>query len=223
MEWKNVIEIVESILPGETVLVKYTTSYIPEFLLRFFIDYTGEKNIPLIIDDDFDTLYTILAHAKHINLTINLDRDNVHVLKTGGQFEVGNVVAKVPFDPDSRVYLANYAEASAKVYQRTQSPAINLVLGLEELFLSTTNPLDAYQTVLRIQKFVGNKKRKSFYIINEDVMKNLPIKVLGELERISTTVIRLIPYHTGADLKVLKSVNPHLIETETTIDIEGWD
>lgn len=222
MEWKTTAKIVDSVLPGETVLMEYTTSYIPEFLLRFFVDYTTEKNIPLVIDDDFDALYTILTNARRIGLTIDLDRDNVYVLKTGGKFDVGNVVTKIPFDPDSRVYLANYAEASSKVFEKVESPAINLVLGLEDLFLSMTNPLDAYQMILRMQKFVGNKKRKAFYVVNEEAMKNLPIKVLGELERISTTIVRLTPYHTGANLKVLKSVNPRLVGMETVIDVGRW-
>ncbi|MCD6372766.1 MAG: DUF257 family protein [Thermococcus sp.] len=222
MEWKTTAKIVDSVLPGETVLMEYTTSYIPEFLLRFFVDYTTEKNIPLVIDDDFDALYTILTNARRIGLTIDLDRDNVYVLKTGGKFEVGNVVVTIPFHPDSRVYLANYAEASSKALQEIQSPAINLVLGLEELFLSVNNPLDAYQMVIRMQKFIGNKKRKAFYVVNEEAMKNLPIKVLGELERISTTVVRLTSSSAGANLKVLKSVNPRLVGMETVIDVGRW-
>jgi len=223
MDWKKAVELVDSILPGETVLLKYTTSYIPEFLLRFFVDYTSKRNIPLVIDDDFDTLYTILAHAKRINLSIDLNRDNVYVLKTSGKFEVGNVVAKIPFNPDSRVYLTNYANASTKVYQLIQYPAINLVLGLEELFLSTNNILDTYQMVLRMQKFIGNQERKAFYVINKEAVESLPIKIMKEFERITTTVIDLAPYHTGATLKVTKSINPNLIGMETLIDIGGWD
>ncbi|AIU69687.1 hypothetical protein TEU_04695 [Thermococcus eurythermalis] len=223
MEWKKVAEIVDAIFPGETVLVKYSTSYIPEFLLRFFVEHTSERNISLVIDDDFDALYKILTHAECIGLTIDLNRDNVYVLKTGGKFKVGNVVANVPFNTDSRVYLANYAAASSKVFQEIPSTSINLVLGLEDLFLSMESPLDVYQMVLRVQKFLGNEKRKAFYIVNEEVMESLPVKILGELERIATTVIRLIPYHTGARVQVLKSINPHLMGVEAGIDIRGWD
>lgn len=223
MEWEKALEIVESILPGETVLVKYTTSYIPEFLLRFFVDYTAEKGIPLIIDDNFDALHTILVHAKLMNLTINIDRDDIYVLKTGGKFEVGNVIAKVPFHPDPRVYLQNYEEASFKAFQKIPSPTINLVLGFENLLIPIRSPLDAYRIMLGMQRFIGNKKRKAFYIVNEGVLENLPIKLLGELERISTTVIKLTPYHTGANLKIVKTINPALLERETKIDTGRWD
>jgi len=222
MEWKKTTEIVDSVLPGETVLVEYTTSYTPEFLLRFFADYTSERGISLIIDDNFDALHKIITHARSIGLTIDLNTANIYVLKTGGKFDVGNVVARVPFDPDSRIYLRNYAEASAGVLQEIQYPAINLVLGLEELFLFMDNTLDAHQMVIRMQKFIGNKKRKAFYIVNKEAMESLPIKVLGELERISTTVVRLTPSPAGANLKVLKSVNPRLVGMETVIDVGRW-
>jgi len=222
MERKTTAEIVDSVLPGETVLVEYTTSYIPEFLLRFFLDYTAERDIPLLIDDYFDALHTITTNARRIGLTIDLDQDNVYVLKTGGKFDVGNVVAKVQFDPDSRVYLANYEEASSKAYEKIQPPVINLVLGMENSFVCVKSPLDAYQMIIRIQKFTRNKKRKAFYVANEEAMKSLPIKVLGELERISTTVVRLTPSPAGANLKVLKSVNPRLVGMETVIDVGRW-
>lgn len=220
MEWEKASEIADSILPGETVLVKYTTSYIPEFLLKFFVDYSEERGIPLLIDDNFDSLHTLITHAKFMNLSIDLS--GVYVLKTGGKVELGKVVAKVPFHPDPRVYLKNYEETSEKAFKKLPSPMINLVLGLENIFLIVRNPLDVYRILLAMQKFIGKQDRKAFYVVNESVMESLPVSVLPELERIATTVIKLTPYHTGANLKVLKSVNPNLIGREVKIDIGGW-
>ncbi|ASJ14640.1 DUF257 family protein [Thermococcus radiotolerans] len=220
MEQGKVAEIIDSVLPGETVLVTYTTSYIPEFALKFFIEYSREKGIPLVIDDNFDTLHAIIIHAKTMGLS--LDLDNVYVLKTGGKFETGNVLTRVPFHPDPRVYIKNYEESSVKVFREIPSPMINLVLGLENLFLVTRTPLDTYRIILAMQRFTGNERRKAFYLINEGIMKSLPLKSLYELERISTTVIRLRPYHTGAEVKVLKSINPNLVGLETTIDAGEW-
>ncbi|ASJ03996.1 DUF257 family protein [Thermococcus barossii] len=220
MEQEKVAEIIDSVLPGETVLVKYTTSYIPEFTLKFFIEYSKERGVPLVIDDNFDTLHAIAIHAKTMGLS--LDLDSVYVLKTGGKFDVGNVLAKVPFHPDPRVYLKNYEESSIKIFREIPSPMVNLVLGLENLFLVTRTPLDTYRIILAMQRFTGDKRRKAFYLVNEGIMESLPVKSLYELERISTTVVRLTPYHTGADVKVLKTINPSLVGTETTIDAGGW-
>ncbi|WP_258085008.1 DUF257 domain-containing protein [Thermococcus thermotolerans] len=220
MKWEKATEIADSILPGETVLVKYTTSYIPEFLLRFFVEYSEKSGIPILIDDNFDTLHSILIRAKMMNLSLNLNK--VYVIKTGGKLDVGNVVAKVQFHPDPRVYLKNYEEAIQKALQEIPTPLINLVVGVENLFLIIRTPLDAYRLILAMQRFMGNRNRKAFYIVNETVMESLPIRILPEFERISTTVIRLTPYHTGATLKVTKSINPNLIGREEKIDIEGW-
>ncbi|WP_297091075.1 DUF257 family protein [Thermococcus sp.] len=220
MNWEKATEIADSLLPGETVLVKYTTSYIPEFLLKFFVDYSKRKEIPLLIDDNFDTLHSIAIRAEMMNLPLKLD--DVYVIKTGGKLDVGNVVAKVQFHPDPRVYLKNYEEAIQEALKEIPTPVINLVIGVENLFLIIRTPLDAYRLILAMQKFMGNRNRKAFYIVNETVMENLPIKVLQEFERIATTVIRLTPYHTGATLRVIKSINPNLIGREEKIDVEGW-
>ncbi|ASJ08562.1 hypothetical protein A3L11_04670 [Thermococcus siculi] len=221
MEWEKAAEVMNRILPGETVLVEYTTSYIPEFLLRFFVDYSKRTGTALLIDDNFDTLHTIITHAEFMNLTIDL-RD-VYVQKTGGRIELGKVVAKVPFHSDPRIYLKNYEETSQRVFKEVPSPTINLVLGLENIFLIVRNPFDVYRILLAIQRFTGNKRRKAFYIVNRKVMESLPVNVLPELERISTTLIELSPYHTGANLRVKKSVNLSLAGKEVNIDARGWE
>ncbi|ASJ11801.1 DUF257 family protein [Thermococcus thioreducens] len=219
MKWEKATEIIDSILPGETVLLKYRTSYIPEFVLRFFIDYSQEKGIPLLVDDNFDSLHTLAIHAKTLNLP--LDLDSVYVLKTGGKYELGNVMAKVPFHPDPRVYLENYEEASKKTLNELRPPIINLVLGVENIFLVIRNPTDVYRIFLAIQRFVGRKERKAFYVINENVIQSLPFNVVPELERIATTVMEMLPYPTGASVRVLKSINPELIGRELRINVGG--
>ncbi len=123
MDLDNVAEIIDSILPGESVLLKYHTSYIPEFILRFFIDYSKERGVSLLVDDNFDSLNTIAIHAKTLGLP-PLDLDGVYVVKTGGKYEVGNVVTRVPFHPDPRVYLENYEEASRKAFNDLQPPYV---------------------------------------------------------------------------------------------------
>jgi hypothetical protein len=220
MEWREASEIIDSILKGETVLIEYTTSYIPEFLLRFFVDYSKETGTTLLIDDDFDALHAIYTHAEFIELDIDLS--GAYVLKTGGSVDHGNVIARVPFHPDPRVYINNYEKESMNALKDVPSPVINLVLGLENIFLLVRSPRDVYTILLAMQHFTGNKSRKAFYVINEWVMKSLPVDVMPELERIATTIVKLRPYHTGTTLQVVKSLNPALNELETKIDVWGW-
>ena len=219
MRWEGAFEILDSILPGETVLLEYTPSYIPEFVLKALLDYSKERNISVIIDDNFDALYTIATHARFLG--INLDLEDVAVIKTGGREQVGNVVARVSFHPDAGVYIRNYEEASGRILEDTRHPAIDLVVGIENLFLFTRSPADSYQLILSIQRFLGNKWRKAFYLVNRDILESFPIAALAELERMATTVIEMTPYPDKARLKVKKSVNPHLMGRELDIDAGG--
>lgn len=220
MEWRRAFGIVDSILEGETVLVEYTTSYIPEFLLKFFVEYSKERSVPLLIDDNFDSLHVVYTHAQFLG--IDIDVDDVYVLKTGGKHDVGKVVERVQFHPDPRVYLKNYIEASSKLYEEIQRPLVNLVLGVHDIFLLVREPVDVYRIILNLQRFIGNRKRKAFYVINKNISNSLPGNLLPELERIATTVIDLKHYHTGAELRVKKTVSPKLLGLSGRIEAGGW-
>ncbi len=219
MEWEGAFEVLDSILPGETVLVEYTPSYIPEFVLKAIIEYSKERNLQVLIDDNFDTLHTIAIHARLLG--IDLDLGSVKVIKTGGKKPVGNVVARVSFHPDPGVYVRNYERAGMKVLGEAAYPMMNLVLGIENLFLFMRSPSDSYQLLLSIQRFLGNKRRKAFYLVNREALESLPIAALEELERMATTVIEMVPYPDGARLKVKKSVNPSLMGRELDVAARG--
>jgi len=219
MEWEDAFEILNSILPGETVLLEYTPSYVPEFVLKAFVEYSKERKVPLLIDDDFDTLHTIATHARFLG--VELDLSGAKVIKTGGKEEVGNIVARVAFHPDAGVYIRNYEEAGRRVLGDAQYPMLNLVLGIENLFLFMRSSLDSYQLILSIQRFLGNRRRKAFYLVNRNALETLSSGVLEELERISTTVIKMNPYPTGVRVNVKKSVNPSLTGKEFDITVKG--
>ncbi|WP_297420570.1 DUF257 family protein [Thermococcus sp.] len=220
MEWEDAFEILDSILPGETVLLEYTPSYIPEFVLKAFVEYSKERKVPLLIDDDFDTLHTIATRARFLG--VEMDLSGAKVIKTGGkEEEVGNVVARVAFHPDAGVYIRNYEEAGRRVLGDAQYPMLNLVLGIENLFLFMRSSLNSYQLILSIQRFLGNRRRKAFYLVNREALETLSSGVLEELERISTTVIKMNPYPTGARGNVKKSVNPSLTGKKFDIAVRG--
>ena len=219
MEWEGAFEVLDAVLPGETVLLEYIPSYIPEFVLKAFIEYSRNRGVPLLIDDNFDTLHTIVTHARLLGIEMDLSR--VNVIKTGGRENVGNVVARVNFHPDAGVYIRNYEEACRSILGDTPYPIINLAVGIESLFLFMRSPSDSYQLMLSIQRFLGNKRRKAFYLVNKDALKSLPTGVLEEFERIATTVINMDPYSNGANVKIRKSVNPSLMGKEFDVAARG--
>jgi hypothetical protein len=215
----TVPEILELVRPGETVVVEHETSYAPEFALKLLADYTRERNVPLIIDDNFDSLYTLLIHCKMLGLDVDLS--HATVIKIGGRREVGGRVKKVEFHPDPRVLLNNYEAALADAGGTPEKPAINLTLGIENILYFVRDVRDFYRFLLGLQRYVGNRRRKAFYLVHTDLVKSLPPYVHSELRRIATGVWIFNSYPTGVRARVLRSPDVGLIGREFTIDVGG--
>lgn len=222
VEFVDFSHLVETIQPGETVLIEHRTSYVPEFTLKLVADYTKENGVPLVIDDNFDTLYTLILHLRLMGVEVDLD--HAYVIKTGGgTHNIGGKVKRIEFHPDPRVYLRNYINASAEILVEGKTPAINLVLGLENILMIMRDSRDFYRLLLSLQRYVGNKNRIALYLINRNIVESMmPGFFLPELERIATTVIETNSYPpTGAILTFKKSINPAVIGTTVGIDVGG--
>lgn len=220
VEFVDFSHLVETIQPGETVLIEHRTSYVPEFTLKLIADYTRGNGIPLVIDDNFDTLYTLILHLRLMGVEVDLD--HAYVIKTGGIHNIGEKIKRIEFHPDPRVYLRNYINASAEILVERKTPAINLVLGLENILMIMRDSRDFYRLLLSLQRYVGNKNRIALYLINRNIVESMmPGFFLPELERIATTVIETNSYPTGAILTFKKSINPAVIGTTVGIDVGG--
>lgn len=220
MQWDRAADIIENILPGETVLLETRPSYTPEFVLKFFVEYSKTVGKTLVIDDNLDALHVLVTHLEKLGVELGIG--DVPVIKTGGRKEVGRVMAHIPFHPDPRVYIKNYRTAAEELYRGLGGgDFINLVLGLDHLFLHARSPRDSYSLILFLQDHVGDRRRRSFYLTNRETMKALPFRVLHELERISTTVLDLVPYATGVNVEVLKSPKLSLLGTVMSVDVGG--
>ncbi|MFA4639935.1 DUF257 family protein [Pyrococcus kukulkanii] len=201
---------------GETVLVKYPPSFVPEFMVLKVIQYAKMKNIKVLIDDNFDALAILETRLKILGVKYNFD--DVYVIKTGGKRKIGNVIAEIKKTSEPRVYLREYAK-SFKEISEILGKYINIVLGIEELFKSMTNPMEMYMSIFEIQKFLGNTHRKAFYLVNKDVLLTLPFPVRVEFSRIASTVVEVIPIATNAHVRILKATNPDFVGREITVDI----
>lgn len=210
--------LLELVKPGETVIVEYETSYVPELILKLVADYTKENNVPFVIDDYFDSLYTLLAHYDIHDLDVDIGHS--YVLKVGGRNEVGGTVKHVKFHPDPRVLLMNYNENFLPSIG-TETPAINLVLGFESALYFVRDIRDFYRLLLGLQRYVGNKRRKAFYILHSEFFANLPRYILPELRRIATSLWTVKSYPAGISVLVLKSPDMGLLGRQFNIDIGG--
>ena len=215
----TISELLELVRPGETVVVEYETSYVPEFALKLLADYTRENNVPFVIDDNFDSLYTVLVHCDMLGLKVDIGHS--HVFKTGGRKEVGGTIRRVEFHPDPRVLLRNYDVAFADTVGTPENPAINLNLGIENLLYFVRDVRDFYRFLLGIQRYVGDKRRKAFYLVHTGLIRSLPPYVHPELRRIATSVWVFHSYPTGVKLSILRSPDLDLVGREFTIDVGG--
>ncbi|ALV63326.1 hypothetical protein ADU37_CDS16270 [Thermococcus sp. 2319x1] len=218
---EEVFKLVDKIKFGEIVLVEYYRSFIPEFMTLGLLYYGKSRGLPVIIDDNFDSLHVIQKHLE--SLGIGEDFRDALVVKTGGKRNVGNVVTRVKFVSEPVIYIRNYEEAGVAVFSKVEK-SINIVLGLERLFSFVSSVSEFYTFILAIQSFLGNEKRKAFYLVNKDIASSIQFNPLPELERMATTLIEAVPTPTSSIFTFKKSTSPDLLgkEIEIPAGVIGW-
>ncbi|MCA6214179.1 DUF257 family protein [Thermococcus bergensis] len=205
---EEVFKLVDKIKFGEIVLVEYYRSFIPELMTLGLLYYGKSRGLPVIIDDNFDSLHVIQKHLEFVG--IEEDFRDALVVKTGGKRNVGNVVTRVKFVSEPVIYIRNYEEAGRAVFSKVEK-SINIVLGLERLFLFVSSVSEFYAFILALQSFIGNEKRKAFYLVNKDIASSIPFNPLPELERVATTVIEAVPTPTSGIFAFKKSTSLDLL------------
>lgn len=218
---EEVFKLVDKIKFGEIVLVEYYRSFIPELMTLGLLYYGKSRGLPVIIDDNFDSLHVIQKHLEFVG--IEEDFRDALVVKTGGKRNVGNVVTRVKFVSEPVIYIRNYEEAGRAVFSKAEN-SINVVLGLERLFLFVSSVSEFYAFILALQSFLGNEKRKAFYLVNKDIASSIPFNPLPELERVATTVIEAVPTPTSGIFTFKKSTSLDLLgkEIEISTGVIGW-
>ncbi|WP_175059773.1 DUF257 family protein [Thermococcus sp. 2319x1] len=218
---EEVFKLVDKIKFGEIVLVEYYRSFIPELMTLGLLYYGKSRGLPVIIDDNFDSLHVIQKHLEFLG--IGEDFRDALVVKTGGKRNVGNVVTRVKFVSEPVIYIRNYEEAGVAVFSKVEK-SINIVLGLERLFSFVSSVSEFYAFILAIQSFLGNEKRKAFYLVNKDIASSIQFNPLPELERMATTLIEAVPTPTSIIFTFKKSTSLDLLgkEIEIPAGVIGW-
>ena len=203
---------------GETVLIEYSSTSIPEILLYVMEKHCRENNIPMLIDDVADTLSEFMTRLELIGLPTN-EFHEVPVIKIGGHRSWGDVVGKIDIERyslDFQYYNSLYEEVCSKgiVY--------NPVLGIHKLFL--INSMSGYEENIgllkNISKYVGNKARIAFYFVNRELMQVKFPELLYLFEEIATSVVQWERSGGTYKLKVIKSSNSDILEKIATIDFK---
>ncbi len=211
----DLLRAIDAVKPGETVLVEYYPSYVPEFATLALLMYARRKGLPVVIDDNFDALHVI---QKHLALWgIHEDFSDVFVIKSDGHVDVGNIVARINFSESPDVYVKKYEDIGKKLLSSI-GPSVNIVLGFEKIFAFIHSVREFYLVMTRIQRFLGNPRR-AFYLVNKKTAEGLEFNPLPEMERIASTVVEIIPSPTSGRIVFKKAPLFELIGSELEVPI----
>ncbi|AIF68737.1 hypothetical protein PAP_01485 [Palaeococcus pacificus DY20341] len=212
----KVFQLIDNIKFGETVLIEYGPSYAAEFITLALVKYARMRGYPIVIDDNFDSLHIVREHLKLFGIKENFE--DALVVKTGGMINVGNVVNRISLESDPVIYEKHYERVGEEIYSNANN-VINIVLGIEKLFAFVENINHFYTWIIGIQSFLGNNKRKSFYIIDKNVASILKYNPLPELERVASIVVEVTPEKDKGVLLFKKSSMIDLIGQKIKIPV----
>ncbi|ASJ00086.1 DUF257 family protein [Thermococcus gorgonarius] len=187
MSLSDLFNLLDGMKFGSTVIVENRAPLGAEAFLAVLLRYIREREIPVLVDDILDAFP---LYVKHLNLMgINPNLSSVRVLKMGGNETAGNVVNRGRFDMDPNVYMNHYEKLFSSV--APEEEFINIVLGIDRLFVFQDNPLGIGTTLRAMKPIVTNRKRTAFYILESAIMENLRTRPLPALEDLATSVFEL--------------------------------
>jgi hypothetical protein len=214
----EVFQFLDSVGFGETVLIEYTSpNYTLDFMVLLLKRYADDRGHPFVVDDNLDTLHVINEHLRFFGVRGIFD--DAIVLKTGGVVNVGKVIDRVKVESEASIYLRRYEEASAKAFSNLEG-SINVVIGLEKLFAFVDNYRNFYEMISSIDRFLGNRKRKAFYLLDRNICEMIPINPLPELEKIASTFLDIRLDGNRLIGRIHKSPDIRMIGWEIEVSVE---
>jgi len=183
-------------------LIENSASLGGEFILHAFIEYSKYRDIPLIIEDIFDTLPLYLAHLKLMG--IGIEDEDIRVIKVGGTQEAGQVLAKVRFENSPHIYRRKIDEELERILP--EGDYIHLVLGLERLLTIQNDTRTIHAILSSIRQKLDDERGVSVYLLEKPLIEDLPFNPLPFLENVATSVMELMDEEKGViKIKLKKS------------------
>lgn len=212
----DVFELFESFKRGETVLFLYSPISPSYVLLKRAVEYCKKKGLELYIVDIFDMLHICKMQLEYIGMDLNLDDENIFVIKKGGKINVGRVLSRISIDEDAAIHLRKYADVFESTLKEKEF-VLNVTLGFDKLLaFYSESPKDLKTILMAVKDFVGNKKRTAIYFINQEVVANIN-NTLEFLEDSATSVIKLEKDAEGWYLRILKSPKIEIVGAKVRI------
>ena len=214
----EITTLMDSLKPGEIVLLLYDESLIPEFAFLFLVKYARNRGMTILVDDILDSLYVVVKHLEYIGVDTSFVND-IFVLKVGGSKRVGKIYEHIKLE---NVYSEKYTILSRKFYEEhgRSGNILNIVLGFENLFYLTPHPRAVALSMAELASFLGEKSRIAVYMVNKKLMEYVPSNPLPFIERIASTVIYMEAYPRKATLRIGKCSSIDLVGKGFIIEID---
>jgi|Deesub1362B_J571_1020462.scaffolds.fasta_scaffold00143_10 hypothetical protein len=208
MHWKSSENLWNLLKPGETILIEYSARSTPFIVFYSLIQWAKNNDFEILIDDILDTLYAYKVQLSLAGIDLDLFSDLL-VIKESGRVEVGRIVGRMGIR-DSAIYWSEYNKIMRPIFERAKRLIINIILGIEKLFVLADSKREILNNINNILSWTGNTKRITFYFINTDLVNTLGIGVLPLLEELASTVINVDKDEGRVKLLITKSINNEL-------------
>ena len=176
------------------------------------IQWARNKDYPVVIDDILDTLYIYKINIELADLDSSLLNDAL-VIKEGGRLEVGNVIGHITLK-ESAIQWREYEQIARPLFESSQKPIINIVLGIDKLFMLADSKREIITNINNLLSWIGNKKRIAFYFVNIDLINTTEFGVLPLLEELASTIIKIKKIGNETRAVITKSANEKLNNLE---------
>lgn len=201
-----------SLKRGETVLIEHSPDSMSCKGFYSLIQWARNKDYPVVIDDILDTLYIYKVNIELADLDSSLLNDAL-VIKEGGRLEVGNVIGHITLK-ESAIQWREYERVARPLFESSQKPIINIVLGIEKLFMLADSKREIITSINNLLSWIGNKKRIAFYFVDIDLINTTEFGVLPLLEEVASTIIKIKKIGNETRAVITKSVNEKLNDLE---------
>lgn len=199
----------DSLKSGEIVLVERTDTKDQHIGIYHMMEWGFEKGYRVLIVDILDSLHLIKAKTKLSGLNEDVF-DKVHVIKIGGKVQVGNVIEWIGDIIEPVIVAGKFREAYERFIDENPKTLV-IVIGMEKLSLtSETIPKNVQVFIGLLSKYVGDERRLAVHFIKTYAFDGEKKFILGLLEDIATSVIRVSSEEKVTEFKVVKSIEPEL-------------
>ena len=205
-----VVEIWESIKPGETVLLERIGEGDATTGLIHTINWALSREYRVIVIDILDSFPTLVAKMGMKGFDTS-KLQSVEVIKVGGSKDAGNVIGRIDEISEATILSRKFKSLYNPIVASSSKRILTVILGLEKIFLASgMSERDAQIILSHLAGYVGMEGRTGIYIIKPGILPEEKLFLVKLLEDIATTVIRSSKVGRLAEFHIVKSLNRDL-------------